>query len=97
MKDAEIKKLAEQVLRKDLNLQDLDRIEVRIDRDDPDEPALFIEAYMKSGVREIAKGLASSAHHMLSQRLLEAGEDRFPYFLFRYTDKDVLAKGSPEA
>ena len=96
MTDAEIRTLAERVLDKELKPHGLERIEVRTDRGDPDDPALYVEAFMQPGVRSIGRGIASSAHHLLSEKLLESGENRFPYFLIRYTDKDVLERGTPE-
>ena len=76
---AEIRELAERVLRSELGSLGLDRIDVREDRDYADDPALFVDAFLKAGSPPVAGEVSTRVHHALSRKLLEAGEDRFPY------------------
>ena len=46
---AEIRELAERVLRSELGSLGLDRIDVREDREYADDPALFVDAFLKAG------------------------------------------------
>lgn len=95
MTNAEIKELAGRVLGPKLGTHGLEHIEGRIDRDDPDDPALFVEAFMKVDSSFLDGKAVSVAHHALSEALLDAGEARFPYFLIRYADEDVTVAGMP--
>lgn len=91
MTDADIKEIAERVLGSHLSALGLDHIEVGVDRDDPDESILVVEAVMKPGVSSVGGRLVSAIHGELNQILLTAGEERFPYFRVRYHEDDSAA------
>ena len=94
MTNAEIKAIAHRVLQSSLASRGLDRIEVRVESDDVDEPELFVDAYMKPEAGSLGGGVTSGALHALSTALLEAGEMRFPYLRLRYPDQDVADAGA---
>jgi hypothetical protein len=91
---AEIRELAERVLRSELGSLGLDRIDLREDRDYADDPALFVDAFLKAGSPPVAGEVPTRVHHALSRKLLEAGEDRSPYLRVRHPD-DEEPEGAP--
>ena len=91
---AEIRELAERVLRSELGSVSLDRIDVREDRDYADDPAHFVDAFLKAGSPPVAGEVSTRVHHALSRKLLEAGEDRFPYLRVRHPDYEE-PEGAP--
>lgn len=88
MTKAEVRELAERVLRSELGSLGLDRIVVREDRDNADDPSLFVDAFLKAGSPPVAVEISTRVHHTLSRKLLEAGEDRFPYLRVRHPDDE---------
>lgn len=90
MTDADVKAIADRVLGLHLSGSGLDHIEISVDRDDPDAPTLLVEAFMKPGVSSVGGRMVSAAHDELSQSLLSAGEERFPYLRVRYPDDEAL-------
>lgn len=94
MTNVEIKAIADRVIGSTLASRGLDRIEVRVEPDEIDEPALFVDAFMKPEASSLGGGVTSGALHALSTALLEAGEMRFPYLRFRYPDEDGAGAGA---
>jgi hypothetical protein len=88
MTKAEIRDLAERVLRSELGSLGLDRIDIREDLDNSDDPALFVDAFLKAGSPPVAGEVSTHVHHALSRKLLEAGENRFPYLRVRHPDDE---------
>lgn len=97
MTNTEIEQIAIRVLSPERGKYGLEHIEVRVDQDDSDEPALFVETFMKAGIEALGGTVASNAHHALSEELLRAGETRFPYFLVRYKDDEASNDPASEA
>jgi hypothetical protein len=98
MTESEVAGLAEGVLRPELADRGYDRLAVRADLDSLADPALFIDVFLKPGSQQIGGQLSSLLHSRLSERLLELGEDRFPYLRVRYPDdEDPEEASSPGA
>ena len=89
MTEAEIKDLAERVLRPELEAFGLEEIVVHEDRDDPSDPVLFVDALLKPGSPPLGGEISANAHRALSRGLLQAGERRFPYFRVRHPDEEA--------
>jgi hypothetical protein len=97
MNAAQIREIAERVLRPELEAFGLERIVVKEGLDNSDDPALFVDAFLRAGSPPLRGELSSHVHHALSKSLLEAGENRFPYLRVRHPDDEELADDfSPE-
>ncbi|WP_430910490.1 hypothetical protein [Methylobacterium sp. sgz302541] len=96
MTTVEIQAIADRVLSARLTPLGLDRVEVTLDRDAADTPTLIVEAMMKPGVSSVGGKVVSAAHGELSQSLLSAGEERFPYLRVRYPDAEAAVEHEPE-
>jgi len=80
--------MIEDVLRKTLGPYGFDHVEIREDVDHADEPALFIDAWLKPNAPFISGKVSSKAHGALSDALLKQGERRFPYLFIRHPDDE---------
>ncbi|WP_375409462.1 hypothetical protein [uncultured Methylobacterium sp.] len=90
MTDTEIEAITQDVLRAKLGKAGFEDAEVTTGLDHDGDASLFVTVRFKakSGVTD---GAASSeAHAALRRRLLDLGEDRFPYLRYRYPDDEVL-------
>jgi hypothetical protein len=86
--NAEIADIARRVLAPTLGRRSLDRVEVRVEEDDVENTALFVDAFMKPNATPLGGLVASNSLHELSQALLQAGEVRFPYLRLRYAEDE---------
>lgn len=88
MQPSEVQQIADEVLRRELGRAGLDHVVVQEERDESDGKLLTVDAVMKPGTDVLDGALVSGAHRALSQALLSAGEDRFPYFMIRHADDE---------
>lgn len=88
MRASDIEQIAEKVLRRELDASGLERVVVREERDDVDDQVLAVDAVMKPGTDVLDGAIVSGAHRALRRALLDAGEDRFPYFMIRHSDDE---------
>lgn len=79
MKDAEIRDIADRILRAELGRFGYERAEVHSGFDHSDEPAIFVDAILSADAPPLPGNAIIDAHFALSQALLAGGEDRFPY------------------
>lgn len=90
MTEAEIRKVANEVLRETLGAHGFEQADVRPVPDFAGEPALYVTAHFKPQAG-VTNGEASTrALSSLRRRLLDAGEERFPYIWYDYPDDEVL-------
>ena len=86
----EIHRITNEVLRETLGAHGFAHADVRPAPDHDGDPALYVTAHFKpqAGVTD---GVASTrALSSLRQRLLDSGEERFPYIRYDYPDDEVL-------
>ena len=94
MTSPNVRELAETLIRRELGARGLAWVAVREDVDHGGEPALFVEAVLERVADRVGGDASSRLHATLSQALLKAGEQRFPYFRVRYLD-DERPEGVP--
>ncbi len=75
----EIKPIANEILARYLTESGYERVEVRAGYNQSDEPSLFVIAHMKPGSGVTGGKESNAANAALRWRLLELGEERFPY------------------
>ena len=86
MTEDEVRVLANEVAAQSLGAWGFDTSDVQAKADHDDEPAFFVTLHFKPG-STVADGHAySDALSGLRQRLLQNGEERFPYMVLDYPD-----------
>jgi hypothetical protein len=90
MNDAQIQAIAEKVLGATLGAFGFQRAEARSGIDHSDEPAVFVDAILAAGAPPIPGQVSMDARLALSDALLAAGEERFPYLRTRRLGDDDL-------
>ena len=88
MTKTEIADLAESIVRPELDGLGFDRMIVREAMDSTDDPSLFLDVFLKPGSGPVPSEVSSRVRHALSQKLLNAGEARFPYLRLRHPDDE---------
>jgi hypothetical protein len=83
MNDADIRLVADRVLRKELGKFGYQRTEVRTGFDHSDEPAVYVDAVLGVGAPPLEPTTFFDTHAALGRALLAEGEQRFPYFRTR--------------
>ena len=88
--ESEIANIADQILGRELGASGFTNADIESGFDHDGDPSLYVTVHFKprSGVTEGAA--STTAHAALRRRLLEEGEERFPYFRYRYPDDEVL-------
>lgn len=87
----EIHRIANEVLRETLGPHGFAHAEVRPAPDFDGEPSLYVTAHFKPQAG-VTNGEASTrALSSLRKRLLDQGEERFPYIRYDYPDDEVLS------
>ena len=79
MVDASTHELVDGVLRAGLGRYDFERSDIVARRDQDNEPALFIIAHFKQAGTIPASLDTAKAMSVLRRRLLDRGDERFPY------------------
>ena len=88
MTDEDIRRLADEVLRRTLGPYGFTRSEVASGFDHDGDPSLFVVAHFNAR-HGVTPGRASvDAQSGLRDALAEQGEDRFPYIRHRYVDEE---------
>ncbi|MCJ2068642.1 hypothetical protein MKK75_07480 [Methylobacterium sp. J-030] len=90
MTEGEIRTLANEILGRTLGSSGYERVEVRPGFDHSGEPSLFVKAVFRPGSGVTDGGRLNGANADLRMRLMERGEDRFPYLDVEYPDDEVL-------
>jgi hypothetical protein len=89
MKDEQIAAMINDLLRTKLGHLGFDHAVVKSGRDHADEPALFIDAVFKPGSGPLDGPTFSGALRVLSDGLIERGDQRFPYLTSYYPDDEI--------
>jgi hypothetical protein len=90
MTENELRDVANEVLRETLGAHGFEHADVQPAVDHDGEPSLFVTAHFRARAG-ITDGAASTrALSSLRLRLLDLGEDRFPYIRYDYPDDEIL-------
>ena len=92
MTTSDVIAIADRVLHAKLSTLGLDHVEISFGLDSSEVPTLLVEAIMKPGVPPVGGSMVSALHSELSQILLSAGEERFPYLRVRYPDDEAAVE-----
>ena len=96
MTENEIRQLANEVLHETLGPHGFVSADIKPAPDYDGEPSLYVTAHFKAEAG-ITSGEASMlALSSLRRRLLDLGEERFPYIRYDYPDDEILGE-DPEA
>lgn len=92
MTENEIRRVANEVLRETLGHHGFEQADVRPAPDHDGEPSLYVTAHFRphSGVTDGAT--STRALSTLRLRLLDLGEERFPYIRYDYPDDEILGE-----
>jgi hypothetical protein len=97
MTEDEIHRIANEVLRETLGPHGFQSADIRPAPDFDGEPSLHVTAHFKPQAG-VTNGEASTrALSTLRRRLLERGEERFPYIRYDYPDDEVLGDDPSDA
>lgn len=91
MTESEIRTIANEILSVTLGTSGYEHVEIRPGYDHSGDPSLFVKAVFKPGSGVTDGGRLNRANADLRQKLLQMGEDRFPYLDVEYPDDEVLA------
>ncbi|AYO85690.1 hypothetical protein [Methylobacterium brachiatum] len=91
MTEGEIHTIANEILSRTLGSSGYERVEVQPGFDHAGEPSWFLKAVFKPGSGVTDGRRLNGANADLRMKLLERGEDRFPYLNVEYPDDEVLA------
>ena len=87
--DDEVQAIADEVLVRDLGALGLDRVEARSGTDADGDPALFLRLLIRPDVDTMPERQVTDARMAFYDRLIDLGEDRFPYFRLRFTGQEI--------
>ncbi len=81
----------ERILEERLGRFGLEKVEVRGGEDHYGEPAIFVEVWYRLSEEPIDVDAQARAELAVIDRLVEVGEDRFPYFRHHYAEGQEIA------
>jgi hypothetical protein len=90
MTDQEIRQVANEVLRETLGPHGFESADVRPAPDFDGEPSLYVTAHFRPQAGVTSGEASTRALSVLRKRLLDRGEERFPYIRYDYPDDEVL-------
>lgn len=88
LNEAQIKRIANEVLTKTLGNAGYDRSEIDARPDYDDEDALYVTVVFKNGAPATSGKDSAGAMEALVDELRARGEMRFPHLIFDYPDDD---------
>ena len=97
MTEAEISKVANEVLRDTLGAHGFQRAAVQPAPDHDGGPSLKVTAHFRPQAGVTSGEASTRALSSLRQRLLDAGEERLPYIRYDYPDDEVLGDDPSES
>lgn len=90
MTENEIRNVANEVLREALGPHGFEHADVHPAANHDGEPSLFVTAHFRPRAGVTDGAASTRALSSLRLRLLDLGEDRFPYIRYEYPDDEVL-------